>query len=148
MVEGITLTPGSSARNSLIREPCMQAKQHEVYCHHPQTRMSAPLQLVHSDLAGPFQQSPGGSHYFILYIDNFSRHVWIYFLKTKSSGEIIPEFKRFKTVVESDTRKIQRFRCDNETGEYNNLQFCQFLEAAKIRFEPSAPYTPHQNGGK
>ena len=51
------------------------------------------------------------------------------------------------TPVESKTvREIQRFRSDNGKGEYDNKQFRAILKEKGIAFEPSAPYTPHQNG--
>jgi hypothetical protein len=40
------------------------------------------LELVHSDLWGPsLVASLGGSQYYITFIDDSSRMVWIYFLK-------------------------------------------------------------------
>jgi hypothetical protein len=43
------------------------------------------LELVHTDLWGPSPvASLGGSRYYITFIDNSSRKVWIYFLKQKS----------------------------------------------------------------
>jgi hypothetical protein len=41
------------------------------------------LQLVHSDICGPLQASLGGCRYFLLFIDNFSRMMGVYFLKQK-----------------------------------------------------------------
>lgn len=40
------------------------------------------LQLVHTDVCGPLKtESLSGNRYFILFIDDFSRYCWIYFLK-------------------------------------------------------------------
>jgi hypothetical protein len=39
------------------------------------------LQLVHSDVCGPLQTSLGCCKYFLLFIDDFSRMTWVYFLK-------------------------------------------------------------------
>ena len=46
------------------------------------------------------------------------------------------------------TRKfaILRFRCDNSRGEYSNNEFRTILAESGIQFEPSTPYTEHQNG--
>ena len=46
---------------------------------------SGPLQLVHSDLCGPLSSpSFSGCKYFLTFIDDFSRRIWVYFLKLKS----------------------------------------------------------------
>ena len=65
--------------------------------------------------------SLGGYDYYVIFIDDYSRRTWIYFLKTK--GEAFSRFKDFKAVVEKQTgRKIQVLRSDNG-GEYTNGGF-------------------------
>ena len=55
------------------------------------------LELVHTDLCGPMQnQSIGGSFYFLKFIDDFSRKVWVYFLKHKSDTSHISKSSRLK----------------------------------------------------
>ena len=50
------------------------------------------LSYVHSDLWGPSQvPSYGGARYFITFIDDYTRKVWVYVLKYKSEA-----FGRFK----------------------------------------------------
>ena len=57
------------------------------------------LELVHTYLRGPMQtQSIGGSFYFLTFIDDFSRKIWIYFLKNKS--ETFSSFKEFNPLNE------------------------------------------------
>ena len=41
---------------------------------------------------------------------------------------------------------IQRFRSDNGTGEYNDAIFQSILLEMGMIYEPSTPYTQHQNG--
>ena len=44
-----------------------------------------PLHLVHTDICGPIEPaSSGGNKYFITFIDDFSRKLWVYFMKEKS----------------------------------------------------------------
>ena len=58
------------------------------------------LDYIHSDLWGPATvPSNGGHRYFVSFIDDFSRKVWVYFLKYKS--EVFNIFKEFKTLVEN-----------------------------------------------
>ena len=48
-------------------------------------RASQKLQLVHTDLGGPYQTpSLKGSKYYIAFIDDLTRMCWIYFLRFKS----------------------------------------------------------------
>lgn len=48
-------------------------------------RAKEKLQLVHSDVCGLMQvDSLGGTKYFLLFIDDFSRMSWAYFIKNKS----------------------------------------------------------------
>ena len=73
--------------------------------------------------------------------------VWCYFLRRKSAEEVLGIFKGFKGLVEKHSGKlILRFRCDNGRGEYDNLLFQEYLLSQGITYEPSAPYTQHQNG--
>jgi transposase len=43
-------------------------------------------------------------------------------------------------------KTIKRLRCDNGRAEFDNRQFQEFLKLNGISYEPSAPYTQHQNG--
>jgi len=45
----------------------------------------APFDLVHSNIWGPSPNSTmGGSHYFVIFVDDFSLYTWIYLLKNRS----------------------------------------------------------------
>ena len=51
------------------------------------TRATKSLQLVHTNVCGPIKPSSlGKSNYFLLFIDDFSRKMWFYFLKQKSEA--------------------------------------------------------------
>lgn len=96
----------------------------------PATRAKKPLELIHSDLCGPILPiSPSGCQYYILYIDDYSRLSWVYFLRSKTSAEICTVFREFKTMVELkfQPHRITRLRSDNGRGEYNNTKFRSIL---------------------
>ena len=47
-------------------------------------RVRTPLEIVHSDICGSMQTSSmGGFNYFLIFIDDYSRKTWVYFLKHK-----------------------------------------------------------------
>ncbi len=82
----------------------------------------------------------GGARYFVTYIDDFSRKVWVYLLKSK--GECLEKFKEFKALVETQSEhKIKVFRSDNG-GEYISRGFQGFLKAHGIEKQTSTPYKP------
>ena len=89
-------------------------------------------------------ESLGGSRYFLLFTDDYSRMSWVYFLKFKS--EVFENFKRFKALVEKQSgRSIVALRSDRG-GEFTSNEFATFCEKNGIHRELTAPYTPEQNG--
>jgi hypothetical protein len=57
-------------------------------------------------------RSMGGAKYFVTFIDDFSRKVWVYVLKTKD--QVPSVFKQFQVSVERETeKKIKCLRTDN-----------------------------------
>jgi hypothetical protein len=56
--------------------------------------------------------SIGGKSYFVTFIDDHSRKVWVYFLRQKS--EVYKVFKKWKAMVENETGfKNNKLRSDN-----------------------------------
>lgn len=50
------------------------------------------------DLCGPISpMTPAGNRYFLLLVDDFSRMMWVFMLKTKD--EALSAFKKFKVLV-------------------------------------------------
>lgn len=108
-------------------------------------RAHACLQLVHTDICGPIEpHSFGGNKYFISFIDDFSRKVWVYFLKEKSAALTV--FKQFKSLVENERKcKIVTIRSDRG-GEYTSNSFQEFCREHGIHHQLTTSYTPQQNG--
>ena len=46
-------------------------------------------------------KSVGNSRYYVTFIDDSTRKLWVYFLKSKF--DVFPVFKRWKTEVENQT---------------------------------------------
>jgi hypothetical protein len=63
-------------------------------------RSKGVLSLIYFDVCGPTSmESVSGFKYFVLFIDDYSRKTWIYFLKAKA--EDFDRFKEFRALVES-----------------------------------------------
>lgn len=103
------------------------------------------LELVHCDLCDPISpETSGGNKYFMLLVDDYSRIMWVYFLKNK--GEALNAFKRFKAHVEDgQTKRIGTLRTDRG-GEFCSQEFTHYCEEHGITRNLTAPYSPQQNG--
>jgi transposase InsO family protein len=85
-----------------------------------------------------------GIVYYVLFIDDYSRKTWVYFLKSKD--EVFGKFKEFKALIENlSKRKIKILRSDNG-GEYTSKEFVNFFKDVGIKRELTTPYNPQQNG--
>ncbi|KAL0284885.1 UNVERIFIED_CONTAM: Retrovirus-related Pol polyprotein from transposon TNT 1-94 [Sesamum calycinum] len=124
---------------------CVLGKQTKVSFTTGKHKTEGILDYVHSDVWGPTREkSLGGSLYYATFTDDFSRKVWVYFLKQKS--EVFAKFKLWKAEVENQTgRKIKYLRLDNGT-KYTDLQFQKFCEEHGIQRHFSVRKTPQQNG--
>lgn len=90
--------------------------------------------------------SLNGCQFYVIFIDDYSRRTWIYFLKHKDSSEVLSKFKDFKALVENlSGHKIKTFRSDNG-GEFTSDIFKDFCISVGIKRERSVPYNPQQNG--
>ena len=103
------------------------------------------LDYIHSDLWEPSRvPSIGGARYFLTLIDDYSRKVWIYFLKNKS--ETFLKFKELKILVKTQTyRKVKKLRTDNGL-EFLSNDFNSFCQKEGIATHRTVRYTPQQNG--
>jgi hypothetical protein len=88
-----------------VSEGCVLGKHpQEKFDKGKSQRASAPLDLIHSDLMGPFPHpSIRKVRFFLIFVDDFSRFTWIYFLKQKF--EVFQHLKDFKTLVETQSGK-------------------------------------------
>lgn len=107
-------------------------------------RASRKLQLIHADLCGPIQTKYlGGSRYFLLFVDDYSRLCWVYFLKHKD--ETFERLLKLKTLVEKQSGKSIKVLQTDRGGEFVSNQFTAYCEDQGIKRELTAPYSPQQN---
>ncbi|KAD4178302.1 hypothetical protein E3N88_26893 [Mikania micrantha] len=127
-------------------EACLAGKQTR-HCFPDKTlfRSENPLDQIYADLCGPITPpSPAGNRYVLLIVDDHSRFMWTYILKTKDGA--FEQFKMFKASVELQYgRKIKVLRTDRG-GEFTSREFSLFCEQEGITRQLTAPYSPQQNG--
>ena len=84
------------------------------------------------------------NRYFILFIDDFSRMTWVYFLKEKS--EVFGVFKKFKALIENQSGKRIKVLRSDRGKEYTSREFERFCEDEGIERQLTVAYSPQQNG--
>jgi hypothetical protein len=104
---------------------CVLGKQNWVQFKTATHKTDGILDYVHSDVWEPVRTASKEGHmYFIIFIDDFSRKVWVYFMRHKS--ETFAKFKLWKVEVKNQTgKKVKCLRTDNST-EYTNNEFRDF----------------------
>ena len=123
---------------------CMKGRQQRRPSKTPMTKATGAIHRVHSDLMGPFPTTRRGERYLMIIKDDYSGAQWVYPLRTKNQA--FASFKGFKTLLENQIKeRIKFFRSDGG-GEFNSTEFQLYLRENGIKWEPSAPHTPEQNG--
>ena len=89
-------------------------------------------------------QSIVGSFYFLTFIDDFIKKIWIYFLVNKS--ETFSRFKEFKALTKKKYGNFIKVLKSNGGGEYDSLEFLYFCKQHGIQRHFTTRYTPQQNG--
>lgn len=98
--------------NGLKCRVCIRGKQTRTPFANEGTRATQKLEIVHSDVCGPLQvQSIGGCRYFLSFIDDYTRKVFVYVLKNKS--EVFAKFVDFVNYSERQSEcKVKIFRME------------------------------------
>jgi hypothetical protein len=119
-----------------------------------QTRLSFPrsskhaarrLEIIHSDLAGPMQvTSIQGVLYIATFIDDYSRHGVVYFLKSKD--QCAAAFKTFLAWAETQTSERLLALHSDCGGEYISRALKSILDEKGIEHKLTMPGSPQQNG--
>lgn len=145
MVDGIDMKK-QSINQGKICEPCLKGK----HSRNPfetldLPRSSRPLELIHSDVCGPFNPlSWNGKKYYVSFTDDFTHFSVVYPISAKS--EVCEMFQKYASMAEGHfDQKIFKLRCDNG-GEYVNEEMQFVCDKKGIQIERTVPYTPQQNG--
>ena len=140
------LCPQFSTLSSLECESCQFAKHHRLHSSpRVNKRASAPFELVHSDVWGPYSVvSPTGFRYFVTFVDDYSRTTWLYIMKNRF--ELFSYFRTFYAEIHTQFHvNVQSLRSDN-AKEYVSKQFQSFMLQNGILHQTLCVDTPSQNG--
>ena len=126
-------------------EICIRNKQaKDITSKIPMERTQNILDLVHTDICGPFPETNSGFKYYISFIDDCSRYTRVYLMHNK--GEAVIKYKEYSDFVKTQTGKnIKQLKSDNGT-EYLANAFQEQLKQAGTEHITTSPYSPHQNG--
>ncbi|GJP58793.1 hypothetical protein CLOP_g3532 [Closterium sp. NIES-67] len=105
-----------------------------------------PLALVHMDVVGPTRApSLSGSRYFLTIVDDHTRAVWVYPLKSKRevAAAVLKEW--MPRAQRECGHKVKVIRSDNG-GEFIGADFEGELKRKGIQHQLTVPYKPQQNG--
>ena len=107
--------------------------------------MKVCIEYLHADLWRPSQTPTlGGNRYFLSIVDDFTRKVWVFPLRTKD--QILEKFKTWKALVENQIdKRIKTLRIDNGL-EFCNREFDEFCNTHGIIRHKTVRNTPQQNG--
>ena len=87
--------------------------------------------------------SLGNNKYFLLFVDDYSRMSWIYFISKKYQA--FSFFQKFKVRVEKESRYYLKFLRTDQGGENTSNEFKEFCNSHGIKKELTTTYTPQQN---
>ena len=92
---------------------CELGKQPTLYFNNNESISNGIFELIHSDVWGPsLVTSIGGSQYFVVFIDDYSRYNWIF--PMKSHPKLLPIYNNFAKMVETQfSKRIKNFQFDN-----------------------------------
>ena len=128
-----------------ICEPCLSGKMNANPFPSSTTCSSKPLELIHTDLHGPFKTCTiSGFCYWVTFINDYMCFRCLIFLKSKS--KTFTAFKRYKAYAENYLNaKIKCVRND-KGGEYISNESKEFLFKHGITSQYTVHARPQQNG--
>ena len=132
---------------------CIKGKLTKTRKQQGATRSSELLELIHTDIRGPYSHSLCGKSFFVTFIDDFSRYGYVYLISHKS--EALERFKIFKTEVEKQLGKVINIVRSDRGREYYGKHgdlgqclgpFVEFLQSSGLKAQYIMPGTPKKNG--
>ena len=121
---------------------CINGKQHCDPIPKKSTwRATQKLSLIHADICGSLTPTSNSNKmYILLFIDDYSRKAWVYFLVEKSKA--LNSFKYFKTMVEKEASMFIKCLRTDRGGGSNSNEFNHFCKESGIKRQLTTAFTP------
>ena len=133
----------SSLSSDFFCESCLCNKSQRLPFGDSSLQSSGPLDLVYIDVWGPSPiKSIDGFFYYVIFVDHFTKYVWLYPLRLKF--DVYTIFLHFKAVVENFFEQSIITVYSDGGGEYTSLK--EFLSTNGIQHLKTPPHTPQHNG--
>jgi GH15 family glucan-1,4-alpha-glucosidase len=110
-----------------VCETCQLGKQVRYPFQAQTTHVSSrPLEMIHSYVWTMKSKSIGRCRYYVSFINDHTRKVWVYFMKHK--GEMFQHFLNFKAMVKKEKGVIIKCLRSDGRGEYFSDEFIEYLK--------------------
>jgi len=109
------------------------------------SQATKPLEVIHSDISGPFNVSLENKRYFMAMVDEYTRKLWIFPLEKRSQAPdtILTFFKYLKNNFSE--YNIMKFKTDG-ANEYKTKEIKNYCKENGISKITSPPYVHELNG--
>lgn len=131
-----------SSLSTLDCNSCCSNKSHKLSFSTSSIISTAPLQYIYTDLWTSPLHSYDGYKYYIIFVDHFTKYIWLYPLKRKSDTKEV--FIRYKALVEKFFQLPLKILYSDNGGEYEALK--SYLALDGITHLTTPPHTPQHNG--
>jgi transposase InsO family protein len=128
-------------------DTCARAFAKRVSFHRRNTiTTKRPLEVVHTDLC-ELNRSANGFRYLLTFIDDYTRHATIYFLKNKTKEAIFAKYLEYENhATNLHAPYCITFLQSDNGGEYVNGLMEEHLHSKGTTHRRTQAYTPQQNG--
>ena len=133
------------SRDNFSCEVCLLGNSQKQISRIPPNRATYAFQRLHVDNVGPIATSGDrNERYWIIYTDDYTRFRWIDTVESKS--DCTTSLLRFLRMIKTQHRvNVAIVHLDNDNVLINHKTKAELSSAGTV-FEPSTPYTAHQNG--
>lgn len=113
IINGLISGVNPAVQRNFFCDPCLQGKHHRHPHKEEGSRKEEIAARVFANVCGPLStESIGGARYFLLFKDEKSCFMNVYFLKHKS--DVYDRLVEYTKMMDRSSQKVQIFRFDND----------------------------------